>query len=72
VIKFLSSLLSLLDRLWAAWNDNKLRQQGRQEAQKDAADEVQRQLDLAEYAARLDDLERNKRLRARFDDAAGD
>jgi hypothetical protein len=72
VIKFLSSLLSLLDRLWAAWNDNKLRQQGRQEAQKEAADEVQRQLDLAEYAARLDDLERNKRLRARFDDAAGD
>jgi hypothetical protein len=72
VIKFLSSLLSLLDRLWAAWSDNKLRQQGRQEAQKEAADEVQRQLDLAEYAARLDDLERNKRLRARFDDAAGD
>ena len=71
MIKFLSSLLSLLDRLWAAWNDNKLRQQGRQEAQKEAADEVQRQLDLAEYAARLDDLERNQRLRARFDDAAG-
>jgi hypothetical protein len=72
VIKFLSSLLSLLDRLWAAWNANKLRQQGRQEAQKDAADEVQRQLDLAEHAARLDDIERNKRLRARFDDATGD
>lgn len=72
MIKFLSSLLSLLDRLWAAWNDNKLRQQGRQEAQKEAADEVQRQLDLAEHAARLDDLERNERLRNRFDDATGD
>jgi hypothetical protein len=71
-VKLLTTLLSLLDRLWAAWNANKLRQQGRQDAQKEAADEVQRQLDLAEYAARLDDLERNKRLRARFDDAAGD
>lgn len=70
--KLLSSLLSLLDRLWAAWDQSKWRQQGRQEAQKEAADEVQRQLDLAEHAARLDDLERNKRLRARFDDAAGD
>jgi cytochrome c biogenesis protein ResB len=72
VIKFLSSLLSLLDRLWAAWEQSKWQQQGRQQAQKDAADEVQRQLDLAEAAARLDDLERNKRLRARFDDATGD
>lgn len=72
MIKLLSSLLSLLDRLWAAWDQSKYRQQGRQEAQKDAADEVQRQLDLAEHVARLDDLERNKRLRARFDDAAGD
>jgi hypothetical protein len=71
-VKLLTALLSLLERLWSAWNANKLRQQGRQDAQKEAADEVQRQLDLAEYAARLDDLERNKRLRARFDDAAGD
>jgi hypothetical protein len=72
VIKFLSSLLSLLDRLWAAWDQSKWQQQGRQQAQKEAADEVQRQLDLAEAAARLDDLERNERLRARFDDATGD
>lgn len=71
MIKFLTTLLSLLDRLWAAWNDNNLRQQGRQAAQKEAADEVQRQLDLAEHAARLDDPDRNERLRARFDDAAG-
>ena len=71
-MKLLTALLSLLERLWAAWNANKLRQQGRQDAQKEAADEVQRQLDLAEYAARLDDLERNKRLRSRFDAAAGD
>lgn len=72
MIKLLSSLLSLLDRLWAAWDQSKYRQQGRLEAQKEAADEVQWQLDLAEHAARLDDLERNERLRARFDDAAAD
>jgi hypothetical protein len=71
VIKLLSSLLSLLDRLWAAWDQSKWQQQGRQQAQKEAADEVQRQLDLAEAAARLDDPERNERLRNRFDAAAG-
>ena len=71
MIKLLSSLLSLLDRLWAAWDQSKWQQQGRQQAQKEAADEVQRQLDLAEHAARLDDPDRNERLRSRFDDAAG-
>lgn len=70
MIKLLSSLLSLLDRLWAAWNDNKLRQQGRQEAEKEAADEVQRQFDLAQHVAVTPDLERDRRLRSRFDDAA--
>lgn len=72
MIRLLSSLLSLLDRLWAAWSDNKLRQQGRQEAQKEAADEVQRQIDLAEYVDLTPDSKRNERLRTRFDDAAGD
>jgi hypothetical protein len=71
VIKLLSSLLSLLDRLWAAWNEHKLRQQGRQEAAKEAADEIQRQIDLAAHVAVTPDPERDKRLRARFDAAAG-
>ncbi len=70
MIKLLSSLLSLLDRLWAAWSDNKLRQQGRQEAMKEAADEVQRQVDLAEYVDTTPDSERDERLRTRFDAAA--
>lgn len=71
MIKFLTALLSLLHRILVEWDANKLRQQGRQEAAKEAADEVQRQLDLAEHAARLDDPVRNQRLRNRFDDAAG-
>ena len=69
MIKFLSSLLSLLDRLWAAWNDNKLRQQGRQDAVKETADEIQRQVDLAEHVAVTADPDRDERLRSRFDDA---
>ena len=67
MIKLLSSLLSLLDRLWAAWNDNKLRQQGRQEAVEEANDEVNRQVELAEAAVAVPDPERDERLRNRFD-----
>jgi len=70
VIKLLSSLLSIFDRLWAAWNEHKLRQQGRQEAEKEIADEVQRQVDLAQHVAAASDPERDQRLRSRFDDAA--
>jgi hypothetical protein len=71
MIRLLSSLLSLLDRLWAAWSDNKLRQQGRQEAIKEMNDVINRQIELGEAAVNIPDLERDKRLRSRFDDAAG-
>lgn len=71
-MKLLTALFSVLERLFTMWRDNSLREQGRQQANKEAADEVKRQLDLAQHAARLDDIERNKRLRARFDDATGD
>jgi hypothetical protein len=67
MIKLLSSLLSLLDRLWAAWHENKLRQQGRQEAIKEANDEINRQIELGEAAIAVPDPERDERLRNRFD-----
>jgi hypothetical protein len=67
MIKLLSSLLSLLDRLWAAWHENKLRQQGRQEAIKEANDEINRQIELGEAAVAVPDPERDERLRNRFD-----
>ena len=67
MIKLLSSLLSLLDRLWAAWHENKLRQQGRQEAIKEANDEINRQIELGEAAIATPDPERDERLRDRFD-----
>jgi hypothetical protein len=67
MIRLLSSLLSLLDRLWAAWSDNKLRQQGRQEAIKEMNDAINRQIELGEAAVNIPDLERDERLRNRFD-----
>lgn len=70
MIAILTSLLSLLDRLWATWEADKLRRQGRQEAEKEAADEAERQHDLAQRAAAVDDPDRSDRLRKRFDDAA--
>ena len=70
MMALLSSLLSLLDRLWATWEADKLRRQGRQEAEKEAADEAQRQRDLAHRAVVVDDPDRSDRLRKRFDAAA--
>ena len=69
MIKLLSSLLSLLDRLWAAWSENKLRQQGRQEAIKEANEEINRQIELGEAAVAVPDPDRDERLRNRFDRA---
>jgi hypothetical protein len=71
MMKFLTALLTLAGRLLGAWSDHKLRQQGRQDAQKEAVDEVQRQVELAEHAVDAVDPARVKRLRARFDAAAG-
>jgi hypothetical protein len=67
MIKLLSSLLSLLDRLWAAWSETKLRQQGRQEAIKETNDEINRQIEIGEAAVSVPDPERDERLRDRFD-----
>jgi hypothetical protein len=67
MIKLLSSLLSLLDRLWAAWSENKLRQQGRQMAIKEANDEINRQIELGAAAIGVHDPKRDERLRDRFD-----
>jgi len=71
VIKFLTLLLSLLDRLFTERGNAKLRQQGRQEAIKEMNDEIDRQIELGAAAAAAPDPVRDQRLRARFDDAAG-
>lgn len=70
MIKFLTLLLSLLDRLFTERGNAKLRQQGRQEAIKEMNDEIDRQIKLGAAAAAPDPV-RDQRLRARFDAAAG-
>jgi len=67
MIKLLSSLLSLIDRLWKAWSDNKLRQQGRQETIKEMNDAINRQIEMGEAAVNIPDADRDERLRNRFD-----
>ena len=72
MIKLLTTLLGLLDKLFTAWNETRWKQQGRQEATKEAADEVQRQVELAEQVAAAPDPSYDQRLRSRFDAAARD
>jgi uncharacterized protein with HEPN domain len=69
VIKFLSSLLSLIERAFAYFDQERWKQQGRQEALKEAADAVERQIELGEAAVAVPDPLRDERLRNRFDRA---
>ena len=67
MIKFLSSLLSLIERVFAHFDQERWKQQGRQEALQEAADVVQRQIDMGEAAVAVPDPTRDERLRNRFD-----
>ena len=69
MIKLLTTLLSLFNQLFGAWNERRWKQQGRQEAAKEAADEVQRQVELAEHVTAVPDPDYDQRLRSRFDAA---
>jgi hypothetical protein len=66
-MKFLTLLLSLFDRLWTAWTESKLRQQGRQDTIKEMNDAINRQIELGEAAISVPDPDRDERLRDRFD-----
>lgn len=67
MIKFLSSLLSLIERVFAHFDQERWKQQGRQEAIKEAADVVEHQIKLGEAAVSVPDPTRDERLRNRFD-----
>jgi hypothetical protein len=67
VIKFLSPLLSLIERVFAYFDQERLKQQGRQEAIKEAEDAVERQIELGAAAVAVPDPARDERLRNRFD-----
>lgn len=66
-MKFLTLLLGILDKLLGAWAESRWKQQGRQEAIKEANDVINRQIELGEAAISVPDPERDERLRNRFD-----
>ena len=67
MIKFLSSLLALIERVFAHFDQERWKQQGRQETIKEAEDVVERQIELGEAAVTVSDAIRDERLRNRFD-----
>jgi hypothetical protein len=66
-MKFLPSLLALIERVFAHFDQERWKQQGRQEAIKEAADVVEHQIKLGEAAIAVPDPTRDERLRNRFD-----
>ena len=67
MIKLVTLLLSLLDRLFTHRRDVKLQTQGRQEAVKEMDDVIKHQIELGEAAVAVSDPVRDERLRDRFD-----
>ena len=67
MIKFLTALLALLDKVFAFFDQQHWKQQGRQETIKDANDALNREIEQAEAAVSVADPERDERLRDRFD-----
>jgi hypothetical protein len=70
-VKLLTSLLSVFAAILTWWKQRALIEQGRKEAALDAVKEVESRVEKAEVAVATPDPVRNKRLRDRFDRAAG-
>jgi hypothetical protein len=66
-MKFLMTLLGVLNKLLGAWAEHRWKRQGHQEAIKEMNDEINRQIELGEAAVITPDPERTERLRDRFD-----
>jgi hypothetical protein len=67
MIKFLSLLLDVVNKLFTAWDQHHWKQQGRQETIKEVNDALNHQIKEAETAVNVSDPERDERLRNRFD-----
>jgi predicted component of type VI protein secretion system len=67
MFKFLATLMALIERVFAHFDQQHWKQQGRQEATKEMEDVVNRQVELGEAAVAVPDPERDERLRSRFD-----
>lgn len=66
-MKFLASLLALIERFFAYLDKARWKQQGRQETIKEINDAINEQIALGEAAISIPDPERDERLRNRFD-----
>lgn len=66
-MKFLTSLLALIERLFAYLDKARWKQQGRQETIKEMNEAINEQIALGEAAIVIPDPERDERLRNRFD-----
>lgn len=67
MIKFLTALLGVIEKVFAYLDQRHWKQQGRQEAIKEMNDAINRQIELGDAAVSVPDPERDERLRSRFD-----
>lgn len=67
MIKFLTTLLALLNKLFGAWQERRWKRQGRQETIKEMNDALNEQVRQAEEAVANPDPDDVERMRARFD-----
>jgi len=67
MMKFLATLLAVINRLLGVWEEQRWKRQGRQETIKETEDAINRQIELGEAAVSVPDPERDERLRNRFD-----
>lgn len=66
MLKFLTLILALIDRLLDSWSRAKLREEGRQATIKEYNEALNEQIKQAEAAVDVPDPERDERLRNRF------
>jgi hypothetical protein len=66
-MKFLMTLLGILNKVLGLWNEYRWKRQGRQETIKEMNDAINEQIELGAAAISVPDPERDERLRDRFD-----
>ncbi len=67
MIKLLTALLGVLNKLLGAWAEHRWKRQGRQETIKEMNEAINEQIALGEAAIVTPDPIRDERLRNRFD-----
>lgn len=67
MIKFLLTLLAVVEKVLNFLDQRHWKLQGKQEAIKEANDAINRQIELGEAASSVPDAARDERLRSRFD-----